>query len=55
MTTAIKKDVSVFETIIENKSFKGKVFEEQGVPVFKFRTMITEMSIYGSDLMLESI
>ncbi len=55
MITATKKKVAVFETIIENKSFKTKVLEDQGVPVFKFRTMISEMSMYGSDLMLESI
>ena len=38
-----------------NQDISAESSEYEGKPVYHFRTMISEMSMYGSDLMLESL
>jgi|GEM_PF-2872664 len=49
-----EKEVALLRPIIKNKEFGKKELEDQGKPVYHFRSMFADMSKMGSDLMVET-
>lgn len=52
LVSTTKKEY-LLHTLVENKTFSKSKKEYQGKPEFLFRRMISEVSLIGSDLMVE--
>jgi len=49
-----KRTATILEPIIVNTEFGKRPIEDEGTPVYLFRSLFAEMGSMGSDLMVET-